>query len=50
MIHYTRAVSEAKFKLMTDMDEYLTVENGTHEGMTMVSYQYAKANNPQCMS
>ncbi|GBB92687.1 hypothetical protein RclHR1_20410002 [Rhizophagus clarus] len=25
------------------------VENGIHERMTMISHQYAKANNPQCL-
>ncbi|CAG8764398.1 6760_t:CDS:1, partial [Racocetra persica] len=40
--------SGVELKLMTDMDEYLIVENGIHGGMTMASYQYAKANNPQC--
>lgn len=40
--------SGAELKLMTDMDEYLTVENGIRGGMTMVSQRYAKANNPQC--
>ena len=37
-----------EIKLMTDMDKYLIVENGIHGGMTMVSYWYAKANNPKC--
>ena len=37
--------SGAELKLMTDMNEYLIVKNGIREGMTMVSYQYAKANN-----
>jgi hypothetical protein len=40
--------SGAGLKLMTNMDEYLTVENGICKGMIMVSHQYAKANNPQC--
>src|SRR4051794_33484761 len=40
--------SEAELKLMTDMDEYLIVENSIREGMTMMSHQYAKANNLQC--
>src|SRR6266498_3057645 len=40
--------SGAELKLITDMDEYLTVENGIHDGMIMVSHQYAKANNLQC--
>ncbi|CAI2197282.1 19623_t:CDS:1, partial [Funneliformis geosporum] len=40
--------SKAELKLMTNMDEYLTVENGIREGMTMVSHRYAKANNPKC--
>jgi hypothetical protein len=40
--------SNAELKLMTDMNEYLIVENGIREGMTMVSHRYAKANNPQC--
>src|SRR4051812_130808 len=33
---------------MTNMDEYLMVENGIREGMTMTSHRYVKANNPQC--
>ena len=37
--------SRAELKLITDMNEYLIVKNGIREGMTMVSYQYAKANN-----
>ncbi|CAI2200581.1 16536_t:CDS:1, partial [Funneliformis geosporum] len=37
-----------ELKLMTDMDDYLTVENGIREGMTMVSHRYAKTNNPIC--
>ena len=40
--------SGAELKLMTDMDEYLMVENGIRGGMTMVSHRYAKSNNPQC--
>ncbi|CAG8505748.1 17406_t:CDS:2 [Cetraspora pellucida] len=40
--------SRVELKLMTDMDEYLIVENGIREGMTMASHRYAKANNPQC--
>ena len=40
--------SGAELKLMTDMDEYLMVENGIREGMTMVSHRYAKSNNSQC--
>ncbi|CAG8527307.1 23979_t:CDS:1 [Cetraspora pellucida] len=40
--------SGVKLKLMTDMDEYLIVENEIHGGMTITSYRYAKANNPQC--
>ncbi|CAI2169496.1 19726_t:CDS:2 [Funneliformis geosporum] len=40
--------SGAELKLMTNMDEYLTVENGIRGGMTMASHRYAKANNPQC--
>ena len=40
--------SRAELKLMTNMDEYLTVENGIRGGMTMTSHRYAKANNPQC--
>src|SRR3954454_15239750 len=40
--------SEAELKLMTNMDEYLTVENGIRESMTMASHRYAKANNSQC--
>src|SRR5215216_1042149 len=40
--------SGAELKLMTDMDEYLMVENGIRGGMTMVSHRYAKANNPKC--
>ncbi|PKC52938.1 hypothetical protein RhiirA1_480347 [Rhizophagus irregularis] len=41
--------SGAELKLMTNMDEYLTVEKGIREGMTMSSHRYAKANNPQCL-
>ncbi|CAB5196856.1 unnamed protein product [Rhizophagus irregularis] len=37
--------SGVEFKLMTNMDEYLTVENGIREGMTITSHRYAKANN-----
>ncbi|CAI2192200.1 8677_t:CDS:2, partial [Funneliformis geosporum] len=37
--------SRAELKLMTNMNEYLTVENGIHEGMTVTSHRYAKANN-----
>ncbi|CAG8531738.1 14133_t:CDS:2 [Dentiscutata erythropus] len=40
--------SEVEIKLMTDMDEYLMVENGIRGGMTMVSQRYAKANNEKC--
>ncbi|CAB4439148.1 unnamed protein product [Rhizophagus irregularis] len=40
--------SGAEFKLMTDMDEYLMVENGIRGGMTMASHRYAKANNLKC--
>ncbi|CAB4484717.1 unnamed protein product [Rhizophagus irregularis] len=40
--------SGTELKLMTNMDEYLTVENGIREGMIMTSHRYAKANNPQC--
>ncbi|CAG8797878.1 21151_t:CDS:2, partial [Dentiscutata erythropus] len=40
--------SGVELKLMTDMDEYLIVENGIRGGMTMASHRYAKANNPQC--
>ncbi|CAI2199802.1 12969_t:CDS:2, partial [Funneliformis geosporum] len=40
--------SNAELKLMTDMNEYLMVENGIRGGMIMVSHRYAKANNPQC--
>ncbi|CAG8733584.1 12712_t:CDS:2, partial [Dentiscutata erythropus] len=40
--------SGAELKLMTDMDEYLMVEKGIREGMTLASHQYAKVNNPQC--
>ncbi|PKK65417.1 hypothetical protein RhiirC2_715563 [Rhizophagus irregularis] len=40
--------SGAELKLMTDMDEYLMVENGIREGMTIASYRYAKANNLKC--
>ncbi|CAG8461141.1 12480_t:CDS:2 [Funneliformis mosseae] len=39
--------SGAELKLMTDMDEYLMVEKGICEGMTMASHHYAKANNPK---
>jgi hypothetical protein len=38
----------AELKLMTNIYEYLTVENSIHEGIIMTSYRYAKANNPQC--
>ena len=38
--------SRVEFKLMTNIDEYLIVENGICEGMTMASHRYAKANNP----
>ncbi|CAG8707769.1 15457_t:CDS:2 [Funneliformis mosseae] len=31
--------SRAELKLMTDMDEYLMVENGIREGMTMTLYE-----------
>jgi len=40
--------SGVELKLMTDMDEYLMVENGIREGITMASHRYAKANNPKC--
>ncbi|PKK66055.1 hypothetical protein RhiirC2_715130 [Rhizophagus irregularis] len=40
--------SGIELKLMTNMDEYLTVKNGIREGMIMTSHRYAKANNPQC--
>ena len=40
--------SEVELKLITNMDEYLMVENGIRGGMTMVSHRYAKANNSQC--
>ncbi|PKK59391.1 hypothetical protein RhiirC2_719843 [Rhizophagus irregularis] len=40
--------SGVELKLMTDMDEYLMVENGIRGGMTMASHRYAKANNPKC--
>ncbi|CAG8653035.1 7049_t:CDS:2, partial [Acaulospora colombiana] len=40
--------SGVEIKLMTDMDEYLMVENGIRGGMTMVSHRYAKANNEKC--
>ncbi|CAG8834072.1 6342_t:CDS:1, partial [Racocetra persica] len=40
--------SGAELKLMTNMDEYLMVENSIRGGMTMASYRYAKANNPKC--
>ena len=40
--------SEVEIKLITDMDEYLMVKSRIHEGMTIVSHQYAKANNSKC--
>ena len=40
--------SGVEIKLMTDMDQYLMVENGIRGGMTMVSHRFAKANNPKC--
>ena len=40
--------SKVEIKLMSDMDDYLTVENGIRGGMTMVSHRYAKANNEKC--
>ncbi|CAG8815660.1 1823_t:CDS:1, partial [Dentiscutata erythropus] len=40
--------SGVELKLMTDMDEYLIVENGIRGGMTMACHRYAKANNLQC--
>ena len=40
--------SKVEVKLMSDMDEYLTVENGIRGGMTTVSHRYAKANNEKC--
>jgi hypothetical protein len=39
--------SGAELKLMTDIDEYLIVENGIYREMTIASYRYAKANNSQ---
>src|SRR6266536_6058389 len=36
--------SEAELKLMTDIDEYLMVENSIRGRITMASYRYAKAN------
>ena len=30
--------SKVELKLMTNMDEYLTIENDIHDGMTMVSH------------
>ncbi|CAG8582928.1 17692_t:CDS:2 [Cetraspora pellucida] len=40
--------SRIELKFMTDMDEYLIVENRIRRGMTMASHRYAKANNSQC--
>ncbi|CAG8812783.1 13292_t:CDS:2, partial [Racocetra persica] len=40
--------SGAELKLMTNIDEYLMVENSIQRGMTMASYRYAKVNNPKC--
>src|SRR3954469_19005992 len=37
--------SRAELKLMTNMDEYLTIENGIRKSMTMVSHRYVKTNN-----
>ncbi|CAG8578341.1 10513_t:CDS:2 [Acaulospora colombiana] len=42
--------SGAELKLMTDIDEYLIVENGIRGGMTMTSHRYAKAPQFQTMS
>ncbi|CAG8791817.1 23304_t:CDS:1, partial [Dentiscutata erythropus] len=39
--------SKTKLKLITNINEYLIVENRIYEGMTIASHQYAKANNPQ---
>ncbi|CAG8647866.1 10729_t:CDS:2 [Acaulospora colombiana] len=40
--------SRAELKLMTDMDQYLMVENGIRGGMTILSHRYAKDNNEKC--
>ncbi|CAG8681418.1 13220_t:CDS:2, partial [Cetraspora pellucida] len=39
--------SRTKLKLMTNMNEYLMVKERIHEGITMASHWFAKANNPQ---
>ncbi|CAG8832560.1 38983_t:CDS:1 [Gigaspora margarita] len=40
--------SRAELKLMTNIDQYLMVENSIHRDMTIISYYYAKANNKKC--
>ncbi|CAG8589640.1 839_t:CDS:1 [Acaulospora morrowiae] len=40
--------SGVKIQLISDMDKYLTVENGIRGGMTIVSHRYVKANNEKC--
>ncbi|PKY42707.1 hypothetical protein RhiirA4_456555 [Rhizophagus irregularis] len=40
--------SGVELKFMTDMDEYLIVENSICRGMTMANHRYAKANNLKC--
>ncbi len=37
--------SEAELKLMTNINEYLTVENNIYDSMIMINYQYVKINN-----
>ncbi|GBB90497.1 hypothetical protein RclHR1_17490003 [Rhizophagus clarus] len=40
--------SGAELKLMTDMNEYLTVEKEIRGGMTMACHRYANTNNLKC--
>ena len=40
--------SRVELKFITDIDEYLMVKNGICKEITMASYQYTKANHPQC--
>ncbi|CAG8623598.1 13928_t:CDS:2 [Funneliformis mosseae] len=40
--------SRAELKLITNINEYLMVEKGICEDMTMANHRYAKANNPKC--
>ncbi|CAB4441153.1 unnamed protein product [Rhizophagus irregularis] len=48
-INYTiMCLSGVELKFMTDMDEYLIVENSICRGMTMANHRYAKANNLKC--